>query len=324
MNDWAGLLVDDLEVELPGVSSVIGLGHDMGGEQFEANLGQWLKFAQAIPLVDRFIWFGAAIVGQPWQPIHDWMPMTKQRIEIVTNVLRRNLYASFGDTLDPSLAQKVYGAFLGHLGPGQLMCATTNYDMALEVAFDRLGKKVRDGFRRPDNYHDFTFDPEGLGEWEDDGNNKTVDVLKLHGSVGWYKESDRVYRMSYTARFNPTLGDPVFLPPDPEKEPTSDATVGFLWNAFEKALAGASHALVIGHSLHDAALVRELGKVSKRAKVIVASRHPEALDISKIPGARRETLEFGPNTPLPGWIARWLSHGEDPPSAARKSPRGTK
>ena len=59
------------------------------------------------------------------------------------------------------------------------------------------------------------------------------------------------------------------LYPDPEKDPTRDSLVRTLWDEFDTALDGATHVLVIGHSLHDPALVGRLADLPAFSRLAV-------------------------------------------------------
>jgi hypothetical protein len=92
-------------------------------------------------------------------------------------------------------------------------------------------------------------------------------VLHLHGAVGWYQRADgSIAQQPPDQGYNPTLGTPVFLPPDPAKDPSNDAAVSAIWSQFEEALRGATHLLVVGHSLRDEPLVRAVGSLAPQAR----------------------------------------------------------
>lgn len=91
-------------------------------------------------------------------------------------------------------------------------------------------------------------------------------VLHLHGAVGWYASDGTVRDHFADQPFHASLGTPVVLYPDPDKDPTSTAVVAELWTEFPAALAWADHVLVLGHSLHDPALIRALVEVARAKK----------------------------------------------------------
>jgi hypothetical protein len=95
-------------------------------------------------------------------------------------------------------------------------------------------------------------------DWDGNHSGKAP-VIHLHGAVGWYRQEDGdVFEHHQDQAYNETLGVPLVLYPDPAKDPTSDAVVDALWREFDKALDGATHVLILGHSLHDPALVERL------------------------------------------------------------------
>jgi hypothetical protein len=121
-------------------------------------------------------------------------------------------------------------------------------------------------------------------------------VIHLHGAVGWY-EQERLVGDHYADQpYNPSLGTPVVLYPDPEKDPTNDAIVSQLWAEFSTALEVADSILVIGHSLHDPALIRALRRVAPSKPVVVSylgAEDGESVEAA-IPGARPVEIDFGP------------------------------
>lgn len=94
-------------------------------------------------------------------------------------------YARFGQALNRLLLAR-RSTLLGK----QVSLYTTNIDLAVEVAFERLGLLLNDGFR---GRFETTFDPGALGtltlrESPRYGQRSEVpvfDLHKLHGSVGW-------------------------------------------------------------------------------------------------------------------------------------------
>ena len=106
--------------------------------------------------------------------------------------------------------------------------------------------------------------------------------------------------------YNPTLGTPVFLPPDPLKDPSNDANVAGIWSEFETALASATHILILGHSLNDEPLIRAIESVGPQADVAVATLGPDRKEISDaLPKAKVIEIRFGPgfkSKDLSSWV----------------------
>lgn len=105
-----------------------------------------------------------------------------------------------------------------------------------------------------------------------------------------------VKRHAANEPFNPTLGTPVVLYPDPNKEPLKEAVVNKLWTEFRIALQAAHRILVIGHSLHDPALVAALqgGGTGQAGGRNYADETGKATIEEKLPRALAVGLEFGP------------------------------
>jgi len=131
---------------------------------------------------------------------------------------------------------------------------------------------------------------------------EVVPVLHLHGAVGWYEQDGQVYDRSGDLPFNPTLGAPVVLYPDPDKDPTSDAAVDKLWREFREALDRASHVLVIGHSLNDPALVRALNALPSDTSVgvTVLEGTDDEWVRAKVPNALEIPARLGPELSISG------------------------
>ncbi len=111
--------------------------------------------------------------------------------------------------------------------------------------------------------------------------------------------------------YNPTLGAPVVLYPDPDKDPTSDAAVEMLWREFRLALERADRVLVVGHSLNDPALVRELNAVPSdtRIAVTVLEGHDDAWVRKLLPHAIVIEVKFGPDLSMSGGGVKALLRG---------------
>jgi hypothetical protein len=137
-----------------------------------------------------------------------------------------------------------------------LVCATTNYDTILEETMAALG-------RMPD-VGDFEASPRNAERLIRvdrllDGMPRYTPVLHLHGRVGWFRRTDDNRIVSVPGQgYNANLGVPIVMLPDLEKDYGSDALINMLWEQFAEALRRAQRVLVLGHSLHDDALIRTL------------------------------------------------------------------
>lgn len=318
MGDWAAGMQTEIEAAAAGSSSLLGITSGVSSEEFEANLGNFLRWRQAMPLLDRYVTFGGNPINSLNGQVQEWHRLQKERIDAVVEALHRSLYASFGvGVIDEGKALRAFQSLDEWLGEGGArIFATTNYDLALEIGW--RGRRVSDGFDDQRAYATPVFSGADLGDWtvrtmED------VAVVHLHGAVGWYRQLDgTVVRHPGDQAYNPSLGVPAFLPPDPDKNPMNDATVAGLWAELRRAINDASHVLVIGHSLNDAALVRALNDAPKGVPVAIARRSPGSVLASRIPGSVEVELEFGPNMAKPAWMDPWLAGGN---AALQKRPR---
>jgi hypothetical protein len=228
-------------------------------------------------------------------------------MEIVMEVINSTLYDQFGQRrIDYDRASAAYSQVLDEAENCGLIVATTNYDRAAESALRQAGRKTNTGF---DGMPEMTpaLNPSGMVA----GLQTAIPVIHLHGAVGWY-EREGVVSDHYGDRpFNPTLGSPVVLYPDPDKDPTSDAVVQQLWDEFGKAIEIADLVLVVGHSLHDPALVDALRSALTASTQVVVTYLDDADEAQidrMLPNARVVKMEFGPqiqsSTPIKDLIGR--------------------
>jgi hypothetical protein len=293
MPDWSNRLCEALDVSEANLASSCHLEPWMSGEQFEENLGLLLRWDQVRHLEERFENVGGPQAGSRWTEVAQARQNTTNRIAVVLNALHDTLYAEFGQAkVDDAKAAAAYGALLGELGAEeQLILATTNYDRSAEAALNDLGHRIDTGFKGPFGRTP-TLQPSGMVENRGD----STPVLHLHGAVGWYDKDGAVEDHYADQPYNPSLGSPVVLYPDPEKDPTSDAIVSQLWTEFRQALSEADHVLVLGHSLHDPALVRSLKDTARDKKVAITHHSPEGANRARdlIPECIPIKTDFGP------------------------------
>ncbi len=87
---------------------------------------------------------------------------------------------------------------------------------------------------------------------------RNVPVLHLHGKVGWFRRDGRPRSTVPNERFEPVAGPPIVMLPDLEKDYAADPIIESLWRQFEDALRRARRVFILGHSLHDEALIEAL------------------------------------------------------------------
>lgn len=189
--------------------------------------------------------------------------------------------------------------------PTELVVATTNYDRSIEIAFEEMGVALRTGFRPGLSFVPATLDAKDLGEFREG----SPSVIYLHGAVGWQiNDEGAIASRPASEKFNPTLGRPAVLYPDPTKEVERDETRD-LWTEFRSALAAADVVLVLGHSLNDPHLRDALAEQQHRARIGVvrhaANGSAKALGAEKrgeitelLPEATVIAGEFGPEPKL--------------------------
>lgn len=305
MADWADALCTALDEQEENLALACHLRPGMDGPAFEKNLGLLLRWQQVRHLEERFAGLGGRPIGQPMAQVGKARQLTGRRLTTVMEVLNTTLYEQFGQRrIDDARAAAAYKPLLATLGPN-LIFATTNYDRAGETALTTLGYEIDTGFRnRP--HRTPTLEPMELIE----NRGSKTPVLHLHGAVGWYKKDGDVHEHHADLPYNPSLGTPVVLYPDPDKDPTNDAVVSQLWAAFHNAVEVAEAIVVIGHSLHDPALTRALSEAAHRKPVLISffSESDAELIAARVPGAGRFELNFDPDQKLETVILRGLNH----------------
>jgi hypothetical protein len=211
-------------------------------------------------LNERFAGLGVPTPGSQFAgEVHMAKNNQDRRLRRIRVVLDTSLYREFGAArVDGAAAGSAYRRLLEALGPVEtLVGVTTNYDPSLEMGLEVAGMTPNTGFPRRFGQTP-RLSPDGMVTGDGDHAGKTP-VIHLHGAVGWYRQEDgEIVEHHQDQAYNETLGVPLVLYPDPGKDPTSDALVDALWRQFDMALERATHVLVLGHSLHDPALVARL------------------------------------------------------------------
>jgi hypothetical protein len=278
MHDWATSLYEALESSDTGSARVIGLEPNLRGDVFETRLGEFLTFQASLPLITKLSRLGSQSAGQDHAYFGDWLQHAKARTDRMVETIRAHLFESFGyPRFNDGLAQEAYSSLRSWVGEPDgaefLAFATTNYDACIESAFGAMGFTVMGGFHGAP-YATPVLDPLGLAANARQSNG-LLPVLHLHGAVGWYRGIDGKIRHASDLPYNPTLGVPALLLPDPTKSVDSLAGAERIWDEFRLLLSDATHILVLGHSLNDAHLVEVLNSVDKPLAV---SWHQEGED----------------------------------------------
>lgn len=281
MGQWCVELVKKLSTA-PGYREVTRLATNLGPEDFEARLGEFLHRVQAFDQVKALI--EPSLLLQPaMHPMFNadglanWHRTTQHHLRQVVEKIRESLYELFaGQNLSVVEAAVAYRDLYDALGldvrTSRWVYATTNYDVLAENVIAQLGG-------RPD-----------WGELPDVGSNaerrldvdhlidsipRSTPVLHLHGRVGWYRRPDgSVYTTGATKHIE-GYGVPIVMLPDLNKLYGDDQVISSLWSQFENALSRARHVFVLGHSLHDEALIQALRTYVPPGRVMVSVLAPQ-------------------------------------------------
>jgi hypothetical protein len=294
MPDWSDALCSALDEAEKGLARACHLTREMTGVQFEEFLGLLLRYQQVHPLEERFEGLGGPSAGSVLEPVRQARAHIKGRLDLIIKVINRTLYEQFGQSrVDDDRAAAAYASLFEHFDASDLVVATTNYDRACEAALSRLGREPDTGFRSENSESVPTLQVTGLVESA--MKSDATACLHLHGAVGWYQKDGTDYDFRSGHEYNETLGTPVVLYPDPLKDPTSDAHVASLWDEFRFALDYADYVLVLGHSLHDPALVNAIREANPGKLAVTYFADEEAKRIKEeLPSAIPMKMDFGP------------------------------
>jgi hypothetical protein len=313
MADWSEDLVQRLRQRANGYPEATGLASGMEPEAFERQLGMFLRSVSAFdriePLLEAITLF--PLNAAPLMAADQWTAWHRGaafQLEQITAVIHESLYELFAaPPIDPYVPAEAYRTLLGWFGLGMSsswVYATTNYDTIAEIAIDGAGGLPDAGdvlgsmstAERPIRVDRLL-----------DGMPRYVPVLHLHGRVGWLRRPREGAYSVDLKTYDSRYGVPIVMLPDLEKDYATDPLINTLWQQFEEALARAKRVLVLGHSLHDTALVQALHEhvhPPERLMITVLPVSPngdepsdpaEADRIQKeLPGAMLVPLRFGP------------------------------
>ena len=278
MAEWSEALIRSLGLRGSGYLAATGLETGLTGPEFEERLGTFLRavlaFSEIKGLLEPSLQMERHDRILP-DGLKQWHGATAHHLGEVTKVIHQSLYENFGfDAVDLEGAASGYRTLLGHLGvvPGaSFLYATTNYDVIAEYALRRLGFHPDWGDVPTLQRGDADLHVENIIE----GMPRYVPVLHLHGRVGWYRrtQDERLMSTEGLATYG-DFGVPIVMLPDPKKDYDSDPAIQALWPQFEAALARARRVFVLGHSLHDAALVAALRRHVQPARRLAVAVMP--------------------------------------------------
>jgi hypothetical protein len=332
MGEWSDDLVQRLGSRDPAYLAVTGLTSGMAGEDFERQLGAFLRSVEAFdrirPVLEPIARLPAGsapafgVSSDQWQ---QWHSNAAFHLEQAVGVIHESLYGLFAaPAYDPRAAAKAYGTLLRWLGAGRstrLVYATTNYDTIAEDALAEVGGLPDAGdLATPRSAAERPLQLTGLL----DGMPRYLPILHLHGRVGWLRRQDGGAYSTTVRAYNKDFGVPIVMLPDLEKEYDTDPVISAVWQEFEAAVRRARRVFVLGHSLHDAALVRVLREAVEPSDrlavtVLASGTDPEQPDDSsdvmelteriarELPGAAVVPLRFRSSMgDQPRSLSEWL------------------
>jgi hypothetical protein len=338
MKDWAEKLANALASRNPGSALLVNLQYGMDGPEFESRLGKFLASARSfsdardLMLASSNLTFSPPLSNLLTRPnVEQWHQHTTFEIEQVFEVVHETLYVLFGDpSFDLNRARSSYEELLRQVGMGpgaaNWVYATTNYDRIGDEALEQVGFRIAWGERHPVRAGEPIIDPDTLL----DGVKTTVPVLHLHGRIGWYRrraaEGGAAVAVN-NAAYQPGIGTPIVMLPDPNKVYDSDPVINTIWGQFERALERAKRVLVVGHSLNDDQIVSAIARFAETADVGVTvfghqsdptkpySNNDPILRIcqDELPHATVIPIRFGEEgVPSPRLLDEWFARSASP------------
>lgn len=308
MPDWASSLVSALGY----AGELIGIRDGMRGDEFEAALGTFIAFSKSLDFISPLHELGGKdnLLGPPSQVTAKvdskvWLSTAQANVDRINKALFTNLHSHFNQTrvddeaayasyrrLHEFIRQSIKGAPGREHEPVFLSHATTNFDSAIEAALDLERARdlehleIQDGFALQAGGRNAVWAPNLLNVVNHDG---TIPVFHLHGAVGWYFSDDgsAVRRRPSDDPFDPSSTPALLLPDNTKAVSGFPGPLQQMWDEFRMALKGATHVLVIGHSLHDAHIVDEL-KLQEKPVAALALTEPNedgTYDSSRSQGA---------------------------------------
>ncbi len=218
MPDWMDDLVGRLERIHHRLPEVLGLARNESGQLFEEMLGRFLAWRRVLPQLEDLQLLGAKEFTDP-APFQGWYAPARAVGDEVESAVFGSLYELFGrDRVTGPAPAMAYGpllALLRRTPATQFAFATTNYDVAIELALEEMSFSVATGVQEATWGNPPVVHPEGLiGRTSE----RVVPVLHLHGRIGWSQdEQRRVLDYGPTGAYDAGRGMPGMLLPDKNK-----------------------------------------------------------------------------------------------------------
>lgn len=275
MKGWAA----DLVPRLGFVADQLGLTENTDGLNFEAIIGRFLNFSNALDSVTAtnlgaLLGDQTNVVGNAGRNVSGgnfalWAGTAQSNVAIFNQRLWESLWENFGrDRIDGSKADRAYSALhalireSGEEGqPCYIAHATTNFDTAIEVAIqESIGLELLDGFTQVSGNARQRWAPNLLTASRLDSDAR-VPVAHLHGAVGWYfdrRDRNSIERRPSDDGLDDRMTPALLLPDDTKRPDLFPRPLVEVWEQFIILLQQATHVFMIGHSLHDQHLVKAI------------------------------------------------------------------
>jgi hypothetical protein len=268
MTDWSSALTKHFGTKGPQVFNLINFGDVTDGQEFERRLGEFLQQVRGFRACKSLLEKTANLPGVPapflgTQSLPEWCRAVEFSLDSAINLIHESLLYEFGKrSCNFEAGRRAYSSLLSALGisPGtkKWVYVTTNYDRNAEKILENLGYETDVGasLQQIGGGHGLL----SVRRLVEEVGKRRVPVLHLHGCVGWYQRPNgEIYHQVDGGAGSISAEDvPVVKLPELNKIYDSDDLVGETWNEFEQSLQRAKSVFILGHSLHDAALVKAL------------------------------------------------------------------
>jgi hypothetical protein len=313
MGDWCTDLFGRLQKRgLYNAAETLGLRQLDSPEQFEERIGRFLAWQRSLTISETLMDLGTPLAGPPVPgQVTTWFRDAKAMADQITDEIHQSLFALFSKSkLSDYACRDAYQALLSTLDIGQatpIAYATTNYDVAGETWLGMCERHPDWGEPAGFNVAEAPIRVRGLASVMSP---YRVPVLHLHGRVGWYLRDGNLISVNPDSPYQPRIGQPGLLLPDPGKDYAELPALAEMWDEFKQLIARVSHVIVIGHSLHDSRLVGYLREAQNLAvSVYQDERAAEAgARVNELlPSATVVPMAFGPQCAMQvGDLEPWL------------------
>ena len=215
---------------------------------------------------------------------------------VLLRLIRRTIFDKF--QIDPNVTdaiERLYGLVwnaMEHDKHDEFLVFTTNYDTVLEKYAVKQGMVVVNGFVSGDHLQNIWADI-----WARHADKINLHLVKLHGSVSWYRDVDGSIREIGGIQHRGARRDVMIAPTEGHKDYSKEPFPALL-NRFEHELNNVNVLLVIGFSFRDDYIVSKIKQRLDAGMVLVSVSPTAAIDIQRLTDTKPTVVDadFGIQT----------------------------